>query len=204
MRLPRMTTRRWMIAVGALSLTLGVYREATRLKRYRDELLARTARHVEAETYYRRLVSSSESSVLVRKMAVQDVAAQESVSDAERYTTLDNALDRWIALSEGRSDKTEEDDQRRFREAQSRVVATAARGRMIMDNYRRSQVEYHQRLAEYHAALGRKYAAAAARPWFPVSSDPPPPKHESSGLEPSGGLGLPPHDHRATVGRARG
>jgi hypothetical protein len=176
MRLPRMTTRRWMIVVAALSLTLGGYREATRLKRVRDEFLARATEHGAAETYYSRLASSSESSVLARKMAVRDVAAQELVSDAERYTTLDNAEVRWFGLSEGHSDKTEEDDHRRFREAQSRVGATAARGRMIMDNYLRSQVEYHRRQAAYHAALGRKYAAAADRPWFPVSSDPPPPK----------------------------
>ena len=29
--------------------------------------------------------------------------------------------------------------------------------------------------AEYHRVLSVKYQAAAARPWFPVSSDPPPP-----------------------------
>jgi hypothetical protein len=176
MRLPRMTTRRWMIAVAALSLTLGGYREATRLKRVRDEFLARATEHVAAETYYRRLVSSSETSDLGRKMAVREIATQELVSDAERYITLDNAVERWIGLSEGHSDRTEEDDHHRFREAQSRVAATAARGRMMMDNYLRSQVEYHRRQAAYHAALGRKYAAAADRPWFPVSSDPPPPK----------------------------
>ena len=45
MRLPRMTTRRWMMAVAALSVTLGGFREATRLKRSRDEFLLRAARH---------------------------------------------------------------------------------------------------------------------------------------------------------------
>jgi hypothetical protein len=175
MRLPRMTTQRWMIAVAALSLTLGGYREATRLKRVRDEFLARATEHVAAETYYRRLASSSETSDLGRKMEVRKNGTQELVSDAEGHTTLDNALDRWYGLLEGRSDKKEEDDHHSFREAQSRVVATAARGRIIMDNYLRSQAEYHQRRAEYHAALGRKYAAAADRPWLPVSSDPPRP-----------------------------
>ena len=29
--------------------------------------------------------------------------------------------------------------------------------------------------AEYHRLLSVKYQAAAARPWYPVSSDPPPP-----------------------------
>ncbi len=29
--------------------------------------------------------------------------------------------------------------------------------------------------AEYHRRLSVKYQAAAARPWYPVSSDPPPP-----------------------------
>jgi hypothetical protein len=93
MRLPRMTTRRWMIAVAALSLTLGGYREATRLKRVRDEFLARATEHVAAETYYRRLASSSETSDLGRKMEVRKNGTQELVSDAEGHTTLDNALD---------------------------------------------------------------------------------------------------------------
>ena len=176
MRLPRMSTRRWMIAVAALSLTLGGYREATRLKRVRDEFLSKATAHLAAETHYRRLASSSETFVLGRKTAVREVAAQELVSDAERDTTLDKAVERWFGPSESHSDKTEEDDHHRFKEAQSRVEATAAKGRMIMDNYAMRQVESHQRQAEYHAALGRKYAAAAARPWLPVAADPPKPK----------------------------
>ena len=98
------------------------------------------------------------------------------MADAERDTTLDKAAERWFGLSESHSDKTEEDDHHRFKEAQSRVVAMAARGRMIMYNNALSQLEYHQRQAEYHAALGRKYAAAAARPWLPVAADSPKPK----------------------------
>ena len=34
----------------------------------------------------------------------------------------------------------------------------------------------YRRQAEYHAFLGRKYEAAAARPWLLVEPDPPPPE----------------------------
>src|SRR5262249_14744557 len=34
----------------------------------------------------------------------------------------------------------------------------------------------YRRQAEYHALMGRKYKAAAARPWLPIEPDPPPSK----------------------------
>ena len=50
------------------------------------------------------------------------------------------------------------------------------RGRMIMHDYMRRQVEYHRRQAEYHATLVGSIVAAAAHPWLPVAPDPPKPK----------------------------
>ena len=86
MKLPRMTTRRWMIAVAALSVTLGGYREAIRLKRSREEFLLRAARHCAGETYYRRLISSSESSIIHKKIAVRELAAEELMSTVQKDT----------------------------------------------------------------------------------------------------------------------
>ena len=171
MRLPRMTKRRWMIAVAALSVALGGYREATRLKRIRDEYLMRAAWHNAEETDYRRLVWSSAASVSQKTMA-----ARELVSPAPAGPTLDRAIELLVGLPESNSTQADEDGLARFKEAQARVGAMAARREMIMDKHLRRQLDYHQKWAEYHAALGRKYAAAAAHPWLSVAPDPPKPK----------------------------
>ncbi len=52
----------------------------------------------------------------------------------------------------------------------------AVKRRTILVNHLQEQLDYHQRQAEYHAALGRKYAAAAAHPWLSVAPDPPKPQ----------------------------
>ena len=55
MRVPRMTTRRWMIAAMTIALALGCYREAIRLKHKRAVCLMQATWHAEAEAYRRRL-----------------------------------------------------------------------------------------------------------------------------------------------------
>jgi hypothetical protein len=44
------------------------------------------------------------------------------------------------------------------------------------------------RLARYHAALGKKYRKAAARPWLSVESDPEPPPGPEIPVQPEGAL----------------
>jgi hypothetical protein len=176
MRMPRMTTRKWMAAVAALAVTFGGYREVTRLKRVRDQFLVRAAMHIDVETYYRRLVSSSGSSAVRNRIVVQESADRELMSPAPTIALLDRNVEIGFGLAEGHSTQAEEDDHNRFRQAQARGDAVAERCRMIMDAYYQRQMEYHQRQAEYHAALGRKYMAAAAHPWFSVAPDAPKPK----------------------------
>ena len=176
MRLPRITTRRWMAAAAALAVTLGGYREAIRLERNRAEFLARAQWHIAAETYCGRLASSSEFSVIDKKRTVRTLATQESMPAALSGTVFDTTVARWSALPENPSTQAEEDGHERFREAQARAAAMAVRGRVIMDDYVKQQAALHRRLADYHAALGRKYAAAAIRPWLRVAADPPRPK----------------------------
>ena len=171
MRLPRMTTRRWMIVVAALACTLGGYRLASRLKRDRDHFLARAANHVEAENYYRILVSRSGSSVIRKKMVVG-----ESVPDTEGGTAIDTTVERWNSLIESDSSQEERHAHDRFKEAEARSRAIADSRNELTAQYRARQLELYRRLAEYHAALARKYAAAAARPWRSVAPDPPVPK----------------------------
>ncbi len=54
MRAPRMSTRRWMVAVALFSLALSGYREVKRLKRIRDEYLTRAEREELIAKHYRR------------------------------------------------------------------------------------------------------------------------------------------------------
>jgi hypothetical protein len=49
MRLPRMTTRRWMVAVAVVALVLG----AVQLKRRRDDLLSGAQSHAQVEQKWR-------------------------------------------------------------------------------------------------------------------------------------------------------
>ena len=51
----------------------------------------------------------------------------------------------------------------------------AVRAHKIVADHARRQAEFHQRRATYHAALTRKYEAAADRPWLSVPPDPPQP-----------------------------
>jgi hypothetical protein len=176
MRMPRMTTRRWMVAVAALAVALGGYREATRLKRNRDEFLARAAGHVAEAAYYRRLVASSQPSVLHDKMVAREWAAMESMSPARSDTEFNRTLELAFGLPEFHSTQADEDDHVRFREAQARAGPMAERGRILRANHLQRELEYHQRRAEYHAAVGRKYRAAASRPWLRIAPDPPKPK----------------------------
>jgi hypothetical protein len=171
MRLPQMTTRRWMIAAAAIALLLGGYREAVRLKRCRAELLAKEAHHLAAETYYRGLIFSAQNAVLRDKTAVP-----ETMTSAESSGAINLMGDRRTDLLEGAATPADEDAHERFRKAQARVDAVAEIRRRIMSRYRERQAEYHQRLVDHHAALARKYALAAARPWLSVAPDPPVPK----------------------------
>jgi hypothetical protein len=171
MRLPPMTTRRWMVVVAALACALGSYRLAVRLQRDRDHFLARAANHFEAENYYRSLVSRSGSSVITKKMV-----AGESMPDTTDSTAIDTPGERWNSMIESDSSQEERHARDRFKEAQARSRAIADTRDELTAEYRARQLELHRRLAEYHAALARKYARAAARPWFSVASDPPQPK----------------------------
>jgi hypothetical protein len=165
MRLPRMTTRRWMVAAMIIALALGSYREATRLKQRRDVCLMRATWHAEAEAYHRRLSTTPPT-----RADLEVEADQDPTPSAE----LDKAIEPVFDLSSERSDQAEGHE--RFREAQARQYALADTRRQLVDDYRRKQLKYHASQADYHAGLARKYKNAASRPWLTVEPDPPPPK----------------------------
>jgi hypothetical protein len=51
MRLPRMTTRRWMLVVGVFALAIGGTIEGVRLKRRHDEFVAKCEHHTERKQF---------------------------------------------------------------------------------------------------------------------------------------------------------
>jgi hypothetical protein len=61
MRLTRMTTRRWMLAVAAIGLILGVVVGGRRLKQRRDYCLQRASSNARTEKFFRSLESRGAS-----------------------------------------------------------------------------------------------------------------------------------------------
>jgi hypothetical protein len=75
-RVPRMSTRRWMVAVALVSIGLGGYLEARRLKQRHDACLAMAARHATIAEFFRRprgmearLASAEYHATLARRYA---------------------------------------------------------------------------------------------------------------------------------------
>jgi hypothetical protein len=151
MRLPRMTTRRWMVAVAVVALSFGGYRQVIRLRRERHSRLARARWHAGAEADYRRLIAA-----ITGRPARRRRADQVPTSPALTAAELDRAFRRQFALPAERS-----------------VVADMLKARA---EYSPSRLPLHRRRADYHAELARKYTWAASRPWLPVEPDPPVPQ----------------------------
>jgi hypothetical protein len=166
---PRMTTRRWMIAVAILSIALGASVWASRLKLTRDEFSTRATWHAAQETYYRRLVADSAKVPVSRR-----IPAPPQEPPPQTITAPVRTIERWFGLPESHSTPAEGDD--RFKAAQARSGELSARGEMLWAKYVQRQAEYNQRKLEYHTALRRKYIAAAGRPWLTIDPDPPKPK----------------------------
>jgi len=162
-----MTTRRWMIAVGMLAIVLGGIRETVRLRRIRNEYLAAAAEHLEAERYFRTLAQRTRST-----MVSGGLTSGNSPTSLEIKSPVQKFDDRPLQMLSGEFMPAEESIDIRFQEARARADALADRIRALHDKRREEQVAQWQRQADHHAALGRKYSSAAARPWRAVERDP--------------------------------
>src|SRR3954454_17750248 len=120
MRLPRMSTRRWMVAVALLSVAFGSYLEGRRLKRSHDEYLTRAGWHTALAESLRRPRWFS------ARLARYDHAESDTPEP----------LEQWPPDSEAEPARTEVDE--RFEQARARAVATADfRRRFVIDSYRK-------------------------------------------------------------------
>jgi hypothetical protein len=171
MRLPRMTTRRWMIVAAAIAIALGGIREAGRMKQKRDTRFMQAEWHAEAEAYHRRLSVRPPTRTDRRIEAGQEPAPIVGVAEV---------IEQAFGLPPERSKRAEGHEQSeghdRFRDAEARQYALSDKRNKLEEAYRQKQSKYHAEQAEYHAALARKYRDAASRPWLEIEPDPPVPK----------------------------
>jgi hypothetical protein len=165
MRLPRMTTRRWMVAVAVVALSLGGSLYTVRLKRKRDRCLARAAWH-----------STMEADALRSLARVAGLFARpEPVPAPKTDDELAWAIDRVLGLPiRGWGPSEEDHGLREEQEAKEHAMA-ASRSRVVAEFRRRESVRLRKQV-DYHAVLARKYQGAASRPWLAVPPDPPEPR----------------------------
>jgi hypothetical protein len=157
MRVPRMTTRRWMIVVAVVALSLGAYVCVARLKRQRDRYLAKATWHSGME---------AESLRFMAKRLGRPVREPKSETSDDPVTPIDPDSG---LLTEG-SNRHQLDDYQADQEVRER--ATAAARRRILEELWQRDLEHRRKQAEYHAALARKYRDAARYPWLTVEPDP--------------------------------
>jgi hypothetical protein len=161
-----MTTRRWMIAVGMLAIVLGGIRETERLRRIRHEYLAVATEHLEAEKYFRNLAVRTRSTIVSGELSSGD-----STKPLEIKSPVRRFDDRPLQVLVNEFMPADKSADVRFSDARARADALADRIRVLNETHKKKQVAHWQRQADYHAALGRKYSSAAARPWRAIEPD---------------------------------
>lgn len=154
-----------MIAIAAMAVALGVGIEVFRLKRFRDQFLAKAKEHEAWEATYSELQ--------------MDIAAS---SESRRALTLEMESDlaklpqRRKPLVFGRNSAMEELEKKMTDRA--KAEADAEKRWAAEDRDRAAKFADY---AAYHAALKQKYLRASERPWRSLEPDPPPPEPTARG-----------------------
>jgi tetratricopeptide (TPR) repeat protein len=154
-----------MIAVAAMAVALGVGIEVFRLKRFRDQFLAKAKEHEAWEATYSELQ--------------MDIAAS---SESRRALTLEMESDlaklpqRRKPLVFGRNSAMEELEKKMTDRAKAEADAEK---RWAAEE--RDRAAKFADYAAYHAALKQKYLRASERPWRSLEPDPPPPEPTARG-----------------------
>jgi tetratricopeptide (TPR) repeat protein len=154
-----------MIAIAAMAVALGVGIEVFRLKRFRDQFLAKAKEHEAWEATYSELQ--------------MDIAAS---SESRRALTLEMESDlaklpqRRKPLVFGRNSAIEELEKKMTDRAKAEADAEK---RWAAEE--RDRAAKFADYAAYHAALKQKYLRASERPWRSLEPDPPPPEPTARG-----------------------
>jgi hypothetical protein len=164
MRLPRMTVRRWMLAVAIVAVVVSVWRLCW--SRHRRFSL-RAAIEMKEATRLTRLAAPAKARAAPepRSLANRDAASEEGEA-----LELAIHLIQSPAFAKGLAARMLQSLAERGMAPRRDIAIEEARARLHM-----RLASKYQRRAEYHAILGRKYQAAAARPWLSVEPGPPPP-----------------------------
>jgi hypothetical protein len=157
MRLPQMTTRRWMTTVAFIAAIITAGRIGWRGWRFREAAA------------WHRTQSDQYAAVATRQSAsVNDDVVTAAVKSG--LSQIEEQKESWnFFLVEGgrypHIPPPTADEVRRMNEELDQVTAK-------LD----AIFARHRRLADYHREMSRKYQRAAARPWLPISADPPVPE----------------------------
>jgi hypothetical protein len=84
MRLPRMTTRRWMVAVAAVALSMGVTLSITRLQRRYRRFTERMRQHESTAIFYKS-VARGQPDLAIRRTLDREVDRQVALASKYRY-----------------------------------------------------------------------------------------------------------------------
>jgi hypothetical protein len=162
MRLPRMTTRRWTIAVAVVAALFVVPCREWHKRRVHYLQLAAMQSRMEQQFASTILFGDPRGSTATSRWEanVMTLARQH----AQRLLAEDRSRNRSLPQLVYRGDIMNR-AMRLALEESGRVEDPMARVR-----------HEEKRRADYHAALRRKYERAARYPWLPVEPDPPEPK----------------------------
>lgn len=148
MRLPRMTTRWWMIAVAVAAVLTFFGLEAKRLMRLRHDYLVNAAIHQQQKAFF----------------TVENKRLLRAVAEFQQYARNS----RLAALSGQDQDPVDE-----MMRADSKIHAEHFDAYVLRFQ---AAAENGAAKAAYYGRLEAKYRLAARRPWLPVPPDPPEPQ----------------------------
>ena len=165
MRLPRMTTRRWMVAVAVTAAILTVARIGWRWKRFNE--LATS--HQQAADLYSVVKAGPPPPINATGIGTAAEEAHRQIEEDKRLWRFSFGGKPGYRMT--RSLITA-DELRRDEEALKQAEAVIVEA----ETSRRLMALYDREMALYHREMSEKYRRAAMRPWLPVDPDPPPPK----------------------------
>ena len=160
MRLPRMTTRRWMVAAAAVALFSGGMVECARR---RERFFGAYRKHALAEI---------ESSIKVRLLTLNVGSAANLVADPPSRSAVASM---WkLDAEECRLlEASDEDLQVVMRDAGWKTPKAVPLHINLNQTMSEGRLGRLLRSEDYHRRMRKKYQKAARYPWLPVEPDPP-------------------------------
>ena len=178
MKAPRFTIRSLLILVALVALLIEANMLWSRSRQYRAKALSHTSQQRQHARIAAEDIKLADSAIGLndRKIAETTEKVRQAKADIEKneafakahanseidskFAVMRRTLDELSLQSHLTHLKMLEQDRDFNMQATARI---------------REEAKHKARLAQYHAALARKYRRAASRPWFGVSADPPMP-----------------------------